>query len=530
MPRPAASLFAVLSCLLLVFAWISDRALDSQARRAQEDAEKGATDSLRLTAAAVAGALTDIEERVLSERALPPGVAVERLGIAPTISGPGPGFVPYERRPRWELARLLQSTASSPSGLPEAVVARLALGSGAILSSADAPPTADVPERLLSGALPVRAEDIPYLARALGVASDPRVAALSSRLRSAPASDRLPSAPTFDRTTHDHRVAGATIAGHQCISYDVPLVRVLEVAHATSDVTEGTAGAVSALSIAVAGVPGLSLRQPVRAKKAERLRALRATLWLAMTASCAGLLIVRRAIDAESRATAREKKFLASVTHELRTPLAAIRLFGERLADGRGNAREYGILIAEESQRLEVLVERVLAATRASERPHLATVDPEALVRSAVTLIQPRADRRDVTLSFRSVSALPAARWDEDAVRRAVLNLLDNAIRHGRQGGKVDVGAFTDGADVCVAVSDDGPGIARRDRKILFGRFMRGESDAAGAGLGLHFTEQVAHTHGGRVDLVSEEGRGCVFTLRLPIDPPSAATGAPTAS
>ena len=84
------------------------------------------------------------------------------------------------------------------------------------------------------------------------------------------------------------------------------------------------------------------------------------------------------------------------MTHELRTPLAAMRLFGERLAQGRGDPREYGALVAEESQRLEALVERVLAATRASERPNFAPVAPEELMRSAVTLIGPRAERREV--------------------------------------------------------------------------------------------------------------------------------------
>jgi signal transduction histidine kinase len=73
---------------------------------------------------------------------------------------------------------------------------------------------------------------------------------------------------------------------------------------------------------------------------------------------------------------------------------------------------------------------------------------------------------------------------------------------------------------VCLSVSDDGPGIGRREQRDVFGRFVRGVTDAPGTGLGLHFVEQVAHAHGGRVDLVSEEGHGCVFTLRLPVTPP----------
>jgi signal transduction histidine kinase len=164
----------------------------------------------------------------------------------------------------------------------------------------------------------------------------------------------------------------------------------------------------------------------------------------------------------------------------------------------------------------------VLAATRASERPHFAPVEPDALMRSAVTLVAPRAERRDVVLTCRATTPLPTVNWDADAVRRAVLNLLDNAIKHGRHGGRVESVAFADGQSVCLSVSDDGPGIGRRERRGLFSRFARGKTDAPGTGLGLHFAEQVAHAHGGRVDLVSEEGRGCTFTLRLPAHPPAA--------
>jgi len=77
---------------------------------------------------------------------------------------------------------------------------------------------------------------------------------------------------------------------------------------------------------------------------------------------------------------------------------------------------------------------------------------------------------------------------------------------------------------VCLSVADDGPGIARREQREVFGRFVRGRTDAPGTGLGLHVVEQVAHAHGGRVDLASEEGQGCVFTLRLPVRPPAAAS------
>ena len=524
MARPATGLFALLSGTLVAFGWVADRALDGQMRRAQEEAEKAATETARLTALSVRAALASFEQRVLSQTA-PSGVLTERLAVEPAASVPPPESRPYRLRPRAELARLLLATTSSPSGLPEAVLARLALGDAAAVSVAGAPSPPDVPARLLEGTLPVRPDDLPFLAHALGVGSDAKVGRLQERLRAAPDAATLPRAPAFRRVRRGPAVEGWTVDGLQRAHYEVKVAALLAMARVSSNAIAGVDAIVSSPSASAADVPdvpALALWVPVLNKDASRLRVLRGALWLAVGASIACLLAVRRALAAQASATAREKRFLASVTHELRTPLTAMRLFGERLAEGRGDPREYGALVAEESQRLEALVEKVLAATRASERPRFAPVEPEELMRSAVTLVGPRAERREVTLTCRATTPLPTVTWDGEAVRRALLNLLDNAIKHGRQGGNVEAGAFADGESVCLSVADDGPGIGRRERGDLFTRFFRGRTEAPGTGLGLHFAEQVAHAHGGRVDLVSEEGRGCIFTLRLPAHPPAA--------
>jgi signal transduction histidine kinase len=521
--RPATGLFALLSGTLVAFGWVADRALDGQMRRAQDEAEKAATETARLTALSVRAALASFEQRVLSQTA-PPGVFTERLAVEPAASVPPPRSRPYRLRPRAELARLLSATTSSPSGLPEAVLARLALGDAAAVSVAGEPSPPDVPARLLEGTLPVRPDDLPFLAHALGVGSDAKVGRLQERLRAAPDAATLPRAPAFQRVRRGPAVEGWTVDGLQRAHYEVRVAALLAMARVSSDAIASMDGASTpgAAAADVPDVPALALWVPVLNKDASRLRLLRGALLLAVGASIACLLAVRRALAAQASATAREKRFLASVTHELRTPLTAMRLFGERLAEGRGDPREYGALVAEESQRLEALVEKVLAATRASERPRFAPVEPEELMRSAVTLVGPRAERREVTLTCRTTTPLPTVTWDGEAVRRALLNLLDNAIKHGRQGGSVEAGAFADGESVCLSVADDGPGIGRRERTDLFTRFFRGRTEAPGTGLGLHFAEQVAHAHGGRVDLVSEEGRGCVFTLRLPAHPPAA--------
>jgi signal transduction histidine kinase len=310
--------------------------------------------------------------------------------------------------------------------------------------------------------------------------------------------------------TEADTVEGWTRRARASIRYEVPARALFEssgVAERASVVTDSHGGAPVGTTIGVPDVEGFSLAlRPVAAARG-RLLAARGALWVGVGACLLALVFVQRGLAREARAVSREKAFVAGVTHELRTPVTAIRVFGETLAEGRGDPREYGAMVAEESERLETLVERVLAATRMDEAPQLAAVRPGELLASVV----------------RAEEDLGDAQWDADAVRRALLNLIDNAIKHGRPSGEVQAGAEADGQDIRLSVRDDGPGIARRDHRRLFGRFERGATEAPGAGLGLYLVDQVARAHGGHVDLRTAEGRGCSFTLVLPRKPPASA-------
>ncbi len=512
---------------LLVVAGVADRALVGQAESARAAAIAGLGEDARRTAAAVRAALGQLEQEVSAERP-PAGLRYERTAIPAPRSVPMPDFVPYGQRSRSELAELLVSEQSTPSGLPEAVVARLVLGPAPPLTGAI--PPRPVEERLLDGELPVRAEDLRPLASRLGVAGDPRVARLEERLRRAPDPQALPTAPDFERhRVGSDRLEGWTRAGRWLDHYDLPLAELIERAGATGRAavagaeTAGSPAAPHTILEPVPGVPGLSLRVAARLPDPLRLTALRVLLWGVLGAGLLGLVGLRRAQAREARALARERAFLAGITHELRTPLASIRVLGETLAAGRGAAREYGALVAQESERLGALVERVLTLTRIEQAPRLEAVDPAALVRSAAELVRPQAERRGGEIECRIADTLPACRWDGDAVRRALLNLLDNSVRHGREHGHVLLSAEGDSSEARLAVSDDGDGIRRVDRRRIFGRFERGPSAAAGTGLGLYLAEEVARAHGGRLELISEEGHGATFTLVLPASPPARA-------
>jgi signal transduction histidine kinase len=520
--------FGVLIVALVSVGSVADRVLVDQARSVADAARAEDDRRARLAPQAVRATLAQIEQAVTGDMSWP-GVRVVRAVDSDTPLMSRASTVPYGKRSEAELIVLLSSTGLSGSGLPEAVVAAVALGRP--------DHQATVAERLLSGILPVRPDDLPYLADVLGFGGDPRVESVRSRLGRVPPVGDVPDSPVFRRTlTNQRSLEGWSRSAGTLRHYEVGLDALLEAAGLAGRASISADQSPSPPSAGTLVVPvpeadGLALAIAPDTSGQLRLRTLRIVLWAAVLTSLLGLGAVLRGLSREARAVAREKAFLSSVTHELRTPLAAIRLVGERLATDRGDPRAYGGIVATESQRLETLVEHVLAATRSAEHLTLTRLNPVDVIRSAVELIMPTAERYDVTVSVDGSAAelsRSEATWDRDAVRRALLNLLDNAIKHGRHGGLVTVtGAVAEGF-VRLSVTDDGPGIGRRDRRRVFGRFERASSQAPGAGLGLYVAEGIARAHGGRIDLVTEEGRGSTFTLVLPVVPPDKTVAEPS--
>ncbi len=512
--------------ILLVFGIIADRALLNQARLTEEAALTESDSRARLTAASVRAVLAAVELDVLTGTRSS-GVATSRLAKPSWLAGPS---VPYRERSAGDLGTLVSSEGLTESGLPEAVVAALALGRADM--------KAQVAERLLSGQLPVLPDDLPQLARALGVENDPRLQRLQDDLRRAPPAEDLPLAPNFRRRlTGRGTVEGWARRLGEVRHYEVQVALLFLRAGLSGGERVGTGSFQVGVALdkstapgwrtaLVPDVEGFNLAVASNAPGTLRVHMLRVILWAAVLASILGLAAMARALSREAHAVSREKAFLASVTHELRTPLATIRLFGETLAEGRGDSQEYGALVAQESQRLDTLVERVLAVTRVDEVLTFSRVEPRELVHSALTLLEARAEQRAIQIHWQtqnsSEQALPEVWWDAEAVRRALLNLIDNAIKHGKHGGQVELSAVAENGLVKLSVTDDGPGIGRRDRRRVFERFQRGRTESAGTGLGLYIVEQVARAHGGRVDLVTDENRGCAFTLVLPVVPPGA--------
>ena len=243
-----------------------------------------------------------------------------------------------------------------------------------------------------------------------------------------------------------------------------------------------------------------------------------------------GLAVLGLSVRAERRASQLKSDFIANVSHELKTPLSLIRMFGELLATGRHKgetmAREYASIITRESDRLSHLIDNVLDFARlergkASYR--FAEGHLEEVVERALDVVRHRLDKEKLRLRTEIESNLPPVRIDEDAMTLVLLNLVDNAVKYAGDGGEVSVRLRRVPGAVALVVSDRGVGISPAEQARIFERFYRAESARArnvrGSGIGLSLVKHIAEAHGGRVEVESAVGVGSTFTVYVPAAP-----------
>lgn len=234
----------------------------------------------------------------------------------------------------------------------------------------------------------------------------------------------------------------------------------------------------------------------------------------------------------EVRRNEQHDTFINAVTHELKTPVASIRLYLETLQRHDDLApdkrREFYKVMLEDSDRLQRLVEQVLLAARSPRQRllHRAPVDMRALLQECVQVSRARHRLDAEALAFEDLTAAgfdATVLGDPDELRAAVLNLADNAVQYSPESVRVTVQlAPADDARLAVRVSDRGLGLSPADLKPIFRRFHRIPEAVAmrlkGTGLGLFIVSSVARKHGGRVFAESPgPGHGSTFTLHLPL-------------
>lgn len=231
------------------------------------------------------------------------------------------------------------------------------------------------------------------------------------------------------------------------------------------------------------------------------------------------------------RLAGQQMEFVAGISHDVRTPLAAIRSLAQNLADGivaePEQVRRYGTALQREGERLSRMAEQILEFSGIAANTRTYALEPVAvteIVEGALADNQLLLEEEGVEVELDLAPGLPPLLADAQALRRALSNLIDNAVKYGGEarwlGIRAGDGDGPAGPEVALQVSDRGPGIPAGEHGRLFEPFYRRRQAVAaqirGSGLGLSLVRHIVEAHGGRVEVRSESGRGSTFTLHLP--------------
>jgi signal transduction histidine kinase len=242
----------------------------------------------------------------------------------------------------------------------------------------------------------------------------------------------------------------------------------------------------------------------------------------------AGYLLIRD-VSREIEVAEMRSHFVASVSHELKTPLTAIRMFAETLAMGRvpdeRTRTEYLQTVVNESERLSRLVDNVLDFSRIERGKkiyRMQSVSLPDIVRAAAKTMQYPLTQEGFVLNVSIGADCPAVRADADALEQAVLNLLANAMKYSGDAREIDLLLEHSETEAVVKIIDRGIGIGAEDQTRIFEKFYRVRSSQServpGTGLGLTLATHIVKAHSGRLQVSSEVGRGSTFAICLPLE------------
>jgi len=242
----------------------------------------------------------------------------------------------------------------------------------------------------------------------------------------------------------------------------------------------------------------------------------------------AGLFLVYSNVRRELHLSRLKSDFVANVSHELKTPLALIRLFAETLelerVPNEGKKKQYYQVINKESQRLTQLINNILDFSRieaGKKEYRFAKTDVGRVVAEVVEAYRFPIEQQGFTLDVTLADDLPEIEIDKEALSQALLNLVNNAIKYSRDEKWIGVDARQVGDRVRISVADKGIGVARPEQEKIFDKFYRAEDslvhETKGSGLGLSLVRHIMEAHGGAVRVESAPGKGSTFTLDLPV-------------
>jgi len=269
------------------------------------------------------------------------------------------------------------------------------------------------------------------------------------------------------------------------------------------------------------------------ARQAQRTRWFGALIVASAFAAVLGLFAAWRSFRREQRLNEMKTNFVSSVSHELRAPIASVRLMAENLEGDKiqepEKQKEYFGFIGQECRRLSSLIENVLDFSRIEQGRKQYEFEPTDLMsmtQTTVQLMEPYAAEKGVALALKFTPGYSQANKielevDGRAIQQGLVNLIDNAIKHSAKGQTVTIEIGFDGQfSFNLSVSDCGPGIPKAEQEKIFERFYRLGSElrreTQGIGIGLSIVKHIVAAHGGRVTVESEPGQGSRFTIILP--------------
>lgn len=234
-----------------------------------------------------------------------------------------------------------------------------------------------------------------------------------------------------------------------------------------------------------------------------------------------------RVVGRQMRLNRLKNDFIATITHELKTPLASMRVLADTLLEGnykdQKQATEYLELICKENKRLTGLIDNFLTFSRMERNKQafeIIPTDPAEMARAAADAMKTKFEKGQCELTLDIADNLPEVLADPDAITTVLVNLLDNACKYSQDEKKIVLKVFAAGDAVGFSVQDNGIGISRRDTKKIFKRFYQVDRTLSrrveGAGLGLSIVEFIVDAHNASISVESTLGRGSAFTVKLP--------------
>lgn len=241
-----------------------------------------------------------------------------------------------------------------------------------------------------------------------------------------------------------------------------------------------------------------------------------------------GLYLVYSNVRRELQLSKLKSDFVANVSHELKTPLALIRLFSETLELGRvpndEKRRQYYRVINKESQRLTQLINNILDFSRieAGRREYkFVKSDLARVVDEVLDAYRFSIEQQGFAVDVAVAEGLPEVEIDPEALGQAFINLLNNALKYSREDKQITIALRVQDGKLMLSVGDKGIGIATGEHAKIFDKFYRAEDslvhETKGSGLGLSLVRHIMEAHGGSVEVESAPGRGSTFTLSLPL-------------